>query len=51
MVFTDDENPNFKTGDTCPQKKPPKMKQISFDSLSTRTYRAEQKNDQAIRIL
>ena len=25
--------------------------QISFDSLSTRTYRAEQKNDQAIRIL
>ena len=25
MVFTDDENPNFKTGDTCPQKKPPEM--------------------------
>lgn len=50
MVFTDDENPNFKTGDTCPQKKPPEMTD-SFDSLSTRTYRAEQKNDQAIRIL
>lgn len=51
MVFTDDENLNFKTGDTCPQKKPSEMIQISFDSLSTRIYRPEQKNDQAIRRL